>query len=191
MMLGLLDHPGLPRGRAMCRLVALALAGSVVACSMQKAVWGGREPTRETLIVQERVTRWMATHYDPSGFLGDIEAICLIAADVAGGQLRAISMSVRDKEYDPSPALIARLRGTDPPVRPVSDCAQDAELVERVAATGGRGIVLAVRHPSWVTPNLARVGATVRENAQVRFTYNCSVERRPDGWRVRSCVRRI
>ena len=185
------NRPASVRCRTMLTLIMVTLCGAAVACSTGQAVWGGREPARETLIVQERVARWMTTHYEPSNFLGEVEAICLIAADPAGAQLRAISMSERDGQYDPNPALLARFRGTDPPVRPVSDCAQDAELVERVSSTEGRAVILAVSHPRWVTPNLARVSAMVRETAQIRFTYNCSVERRPDGWMVRSCVRRI
>lgn len=131
----------------------------------------------------------MTRHYGPSGFLGEVASFCILAADQGGSQWRALSMVDRPEELDPQPGLMGPLRSLNPPAIPISRCVRDEQLVERVASSGDRAVVLGVGYPDWITPNLARVQAVVQESASLRLRYGCSVERDVLGWSVTRCIR--
>jgi hypothetical protein len=172
----------------MRRLLVLAVL-ALSACATTTEVWGGRTPESETQAVQGATVRWLAANYKPSGFLGDPQAICLVVGDAVGrGVVAAAAQSARTKEQDPPASLLARLRNVRPSVRPISDCVYGDDLSEVLADTGQRAIVLGLSRPTWVTPNLARVSATLRENQATWYHYGCSLVRGPEGWEIRRCT---
>ncbi len=89
---------------------------------------------------------------------------------------------------DPPAFLLSRLRQVRPQVLPISACRWGDDLSEVLVASGARAIAIGISHPLWVTPNLARVTATLRENNQTFYRYRCSAERGPDGWTIRECL---
>jgi hypothetical protein len=158
-------------------------------CATSQEVWGGRTAERETQEVQIATVRWLAANYEPSEFLGTPQAICLVVAERVGRRdISAARQSARNSNMDPPPNLLSRLRGVRPTVKPISDCVYGDDLSEVLADTGERAIVLGVSYPTWVTPNLARVSATLRENQQTWYRYNCSLVREVDGWEIRRCT---
>ena len=172
----------------MKRLLFAALAVSS-GCATTQEVYGGRTASRETQAVYVATVEFLAENYDPSEFLGEPRAICLVVADVVGRRdVEATAQSARPKDMDPPATLLSRLRGVRPAVRPISDCVYGDDLAEIVRSTGERAIVLGISHPTWVTPNLARVSATLRENQRTWYRFNCSLVRGPEGWAIRRCT---
>jgi len=171
--------------RRLLVLAVLALSG----CATTKEVWGGRTAVRETQAVQGATVRWLAANYKPSGFLGDPKAICLVVGDAVGRRdVTATAQSARTKDQGPPVRLLSMLRNVRPSVRPISDCVYGDDLSEVLVETGERAIVLGLSRPTWVTPNLARISATLRENQATWYRYGCSVVRGPDGWEIRRCT---
>lgn len=159
------------------------------ACATSEEVWGGRTAVVETQAVQAVTVRWLAQNYEPSQFLGDPKAVCLVVADAVGRRdFTATAQAARSTDMDPTPLMLSRLRDVRPPVVPISECRHGDDLAEVLVDTGERAIVLGVGYPTWVTPDLARIGATIRENPRNWFRYRCSLTRGPDGWELRRCT---
>jgi len=140
-------------------------------------------------LVQVATVRYIARHYDPNDFLGEPKAFCLVVSESAWNrEMIATAMSGRNSDLDPPTTLLARLRDVQPRVVPISQCQWGSSLEEVLTDSGERAVSLGVGYPNWVTPNLARLSVTVRENQQVWYRYQCSLERGPEGWGVRQCV---
>ena len=182
--------PGAGAGTAM-RALSLALLVAVTACFSNRPVFGGRGGVQETFNVQAQVVSWLVRNYQSSESLGTAKAFCVVAADLGGNQLIALSMVTRPTDYDPPARLMGRLRSRDPAVLPISRCRRDDELVERLVDGDDRAVVVGVGYPFWVTANLARLQVVVRESANVSYSYGCSIERGREGWAVRNCIRRL
>ena len=159
------------------------------ACAASQEVWGGRTPDREAQAVQGATLRYLAEHYDPSDFLGTPEAICLVVGQQAGRRDRiATAMAGRTEDMDPPASLLSQLSQVRPRVLPISACQWGVDLSEVLVESGVRAIAIGISHPRWVTPNLARVNATIRENSNTWYSYRCSAERGTDGWSIRDCL---
>ncbi|MCH7532930.1 MAG: hypothetical protein IIB36_14400 [Gemmatimonadetes bacterium] len=172
----------------MKRLTTLCLI-ALGACATSQDVWGGRIAARETQAVQIAAVRYIAEHYEPSEYLGQPEAICLVVGQQAGRRDRiATALAARSEDMDPPASLLSRLRQVRPRVLPISACRWGEDLSEVLVDSGARAIALGISHPQWVTPNLARVTATLRENQRIWYRYRCSAERGPDGWTIRRCL---
>ena len=172
----------------MKRLIALSLF-ALSACATRQDVFGGRTAGREAQAVQGAAVRFLAEHYDPSEFLGHPEAICLVVGQQAGRRDRiATALAGRSEDMDPPSSLLSRLGQVRPRVLPISACQWGVDLSEVLVDSGARAIAMGISHPQWVTPNLARVTATLRENNNIWYRYRCSAERGPDGWTIRECL---
>ena len=172
----------------MKRLTTLCLI-ALGACATSQEVWGGRTAALETQAVQSAAVRYLAEHYEPSGFLGKPEAICLVVGQQTGRRDRiATALAARSENMDPPAFLLSRLRQVRPRVLPISACEWGADLSEILVDSGARAIALGISHPQWVTPNLARLTVTLRENNKTWFSYRCSAERGPEGWAIRECL---
>ncbi len=172
----------------MKRLIVFSLI-ALGACAASQEVWGGRTPDREAQAVQGATLRYLAEHYDPSDFLGTPEAICLVVGQQAGHRDRiATAMAGRTKDMDPPASLLSQLSEVRPRVLPISACQWGQDLSEVLVDSGARAIAIGISHPRWVTANLARVTATLRENNHTWYSYRCSAERGPDGWTIRECL---
>ena len=172
----------------MKRLIVLSVF-ALGACAASQEVWGGRTPARETQAVQGAAVRYLAEHYDPSDFLGKPEAICLVVGQRAGRRDRiATAIAARSEDMDPPASLLSRLAQVRPRVLPISACQWGDNLSEVLVESGARAIAIGISHPQWVTPNLARVTATIRENNHTWYSFRCSAEREPEGWTIRDCL---
>ena len=172
----------------MKRWIVLSLF-ALAACAGSQQVWGGRSGAREAQAVQGAVVRYLAEHYDPSDFLGVPEAICLVVGQQAGRRDRiATAIAARSEDMDPPAYLLSRLAQVRPRVLPISACQWGDDLSEVLVDSGARAIAIGISHPQWVTANLARVTATLRENNHTFYRYRCSAERGPDGWTIRECL---
>ena len=89
---------------------------------------------------------------------------------------------------DPPAYLLSRLAQVRPRVLPISACQWGDDLSEVLVESGARAIAIGISHPQWVTPNLSRVTATIRENNHTWYSFRCSAEREPEGWTIRDCL---
>ena len=89
---------------------------------------------------------------------------------------------------DPPAFLLSRLSQVRPRVLPISACQWGQDLSEVLVDSGARAIAIGISHPQWVTANLARLTATLRENNKTWYRYRCSAARGPDGWTIRECL---
>ena len=172
----------------MKRLIVLSVI-ALGACAASQEVWSGSTPEREAQAVQSAAVRYLAEHYDPNDFLGEPEAICLVVGQQAGRRDRmATALAGRTENMDPPASLLAGLDEVRPRVLPISACQWGVDLSEVLVDSGVRAIAIGISHPQWVTPNLARVRATLRENNRTWYSYRCSAERGRDGWVIRECL---
>ncbi len=174
----------------MNRLILLLSGGLILAaCASNEPVWGGRTGAREAQAVQAATVRWFAANYQPSPFLGEAQALCLVVGERVGRRdILATAQAARSENMDPPAVILARLRDVRPKVLPISECVHGKDLTEVLEDTGERAVVLGVSYPEWVTPNLARISATLRENSRNWFRYRCSLVRGAEGWQIRRCT---
>jgi len=94
---------------------------------------------------------------------------------------------------EPSLALIEALRGTLPPVQPVSRCrwARDAAVGRRVVddLSLAPALALFVDLPEWEGPDEARVWVEYLERPGLGRGYDCMLSRGASGWEVTDCDR--
>ena len=173
----------------MKRLMTLSLFVSLGACATTPEVFGGRGAVREAQAVQSTAVRYLAEHFEPSEFLGKPEAICLVVGQEVGFRDRiATALAARSADMDPPAFMMSQLRQVRPRVLPISACQWGDDLSEVLVDSGARAIAIGISHPLWVTPNLARLVVTLRENNKNWYRYTCSAERDEDGWAIRECL---
>ena len=96
---------------------------------------------------------------------------------------------------EPPVALIRALRGTLPPVQPISRCAwaRDVVVGRRVVdeISEAPALALFVDLPEWEGTDRARVWAEYLERPGLRGAYDCQLQRGAVGWVVVECDRRL
>jgi hypothetical protein len=138
------------------------------------------------MAVYEAAARYLVRHYVPNPAVdGPVAALCL----TVGRQARVpVRQQKRETEWDPDPELLRRLRGAEHPVVPVSQCGWDEHLREVHLPTGGRGVVVALGHPSWVSRASVYLEVTSRESESYAFRYGCRLSWSVDQWSVDHCL---
>lgn len=137
--------------------------------------------TSEDVAVQAAVVRWLIENND-SALRSSANAYCLGTGTgpVVG---------------EPSVALIRELRGTLPPVQPISRCAwaRDVAVGRRVVdeLSEAPALALFVDMPEFDGPDAARVWAEYLERPGLAGGYDCRMTRSPEGWQVAACDRRL
>jgi hypothetical protein len=159
------------------RWTALALVAAMAACASGETVNG--EPPSDDVAAQAAAVRWLIENND-SALRSSANAYCLGVGT---------SMVITE----PSPALIRALRGTFPPVQPISRCgwARDMVVGRRVVdeLSEAPALALFVDLPEWEGADRATVWAEYLERPGLRGGYECDLDRGAAGWQVVACDR--
>ena len=155
---------------------ALALMIALAACAT--AGESGAPPS-DDVAAQAATIRWLIENND-SALRSSANAYCLgVGSGLVVGE--------------PSVALIQALRGTLPPVQPISRCAwaRDAVVGRRVVdeLSEAPALALFVDLPEYDGTDQARVWTEYLERSGIRGAYECRLTRGPEGWRVQECDR--
>ncbi|MGH7566909.1 MAG: hypothetical protein ACREK2_08780 [Gemmatimonadota bacterium] len=156
----------------------VALGALVVGCASA----GDREVAAsraEDTAVQAAAIRWVIDNND-SALGSSATAYCVgVGSGLVVGE--------------PSLALIQALRGTLPPVQPISRCrwARDAAVGRRVVddLSLAPALALLVDQPEWEGPDEARVWVEYLERPGLGRGYDCVLSRVASGWQVTDCDR--
>jgi hypothetical protein len=137
--------------------------------------------TSEEVAAQAAAVRWLIENND-SGLRSSANAYCLGVG--TGSAVR-----------EPPVALIRELRGTLPPVQPISRCAwaRDVAVGRRVVdeLSEAPALALFVDDPDFDGPDEARVWSEYLERPGLRGGYDCRLTRGGSGWQVAECDRRL
>ena len=159
---------------------ALGLLVAIAACASAGEGEGGAPPSDE-IAVQAATIRWLIENND-SALRSSANAYC-----VGSGSGLIVT--------EPPVALIRALRGTLPPVQPVSRCAWagDVAVGRRVVdeLSEAPALALFVDLPEWNGADQARVWAEYLERPGLRGAYDCELARGAAGWEVVECDRRL
>ena len=155
---------------------ALALMIALAACAT--AGESGAPPS-DDVAAQAATIRWLIENND-SALRSSANAYCLgVGSGLVVGE--------------PSVALIQALRGTLPPVQPISRCAwaRDAVVGRRVVdeLSEAPALALFVDLPEYDGTDQARVWTEYLERPGIRGAYECRLTRGPEGRRVQECDR--
>jgi hypothetical protein len=162
------------------RWVVLALVAALAACA--SAGEGESEaPPSDEIAAQAATIRWLIQNND-SALRSSATAYC-----VGSGSGLVVT--------EPPLALIRALRGTLPPVQPISRCAwaRDVVVGHRVVdeLSEAPALALFVDLPEWKGAEEARVWAEYLERPGLRGAYDCQLARGAAGWEVVECDRRL
>jgi hypothetical protein len=159
---------------------ALAVTVALAACASAGEGDSGAPPSDE-IAAQAAAIRWLIENND-SALRSSANAYC-----VGSGSGLVIT--------EPPVALIRALRGTLPPVQPISRCAwaRDVVVGRRVVdeLSEAPALALFVDLPEWEGTDRARVRAEYLERPGLRGAYDCQLARGPAGWEVVECDRRL
>ena len=160
--------------------VVLALTAALAACASAGEGEGGAPPS-DDIAAQAAAIRWLIQNND-SALRSSATAYC-----VGSGSGRVIT--------EPPIALIRALRGTLPPVQPISRCAwaRDVVVGRRVVdeLSEAPALALFVDLPEWEGADRARIWAEYLERPGLRGAYDCQLARGEAGWEVVECDRRL
>ncbi|HET6361068.1 MAG TPA: hypothetical protein VFH11_03325 [Gemmatimonadota bacterium] len=152
----------------------------VAACASGGEGEGGAPPSDE-VAAQAATIRWLIQNND-SALRSSATAYC-----VGSGSGLVVT--------EPPLALIRALRGTLPPVQPISRCAWARDFVtgRRVVdeLSEAPALALFVDLPEWTGTDQARVWAEYLERPGLRGAYDCRLARGAPGWDVVECDRRL
>lgn len=160
------------------RWTALALLLTVTSCA--SAGEGDlRAASSDDVAAQAAAVRWLIENND-SALRSSANAYCLgVGSGLVVGE--------------PSVGLIRALRGTLPPVQPLSRCAwaRDAVVGRRVVdeLSEAPALALFVDLPEYDGTDQARVWTEYLERPGLRGAYECRLTRGPAGWQVQECDR--
>lgn len=156
---------------ALVTLIACASAGE----------GGSGAPQSDDVAAQAATIRWLIQNND-SALRSSANAYC-----VGSGSGLVVT--------EPPVALIRALRGTLPPVQPISRCAwaRDVVVGRRVVdeLSEAPALALFVEQPEWRGTDEARVWSEYLERPGLRGAYDCRLTRTPAGWQVAECDRRL
>lgn len=160
--------------------VATALLVTLAACASAGEGEVGAPPS-DDVAAQAATLRWLIQNND-SALRSSANAYC-----VGSGSGRVVT--------EPPVALIRELRGTLPPVQPISRCAwaRDVVVGRRVVdeLSEAPALALFVDLPEWEDTDGARVWAEYLERPGLRGAYDCQLARGAAGWEVAECDRRL
>ena len=159
-------------------ILGVALGALMVGCASAGDT-GDAASRAEDVAVQAAAIRWVIENND-SALGSSANAYC-----VGTGTGLVVG--------EPSLALIEALRGTLPPVQPVSRCrwARDAAVGRRVVddLSLAPALALFVDLPEWEGPDEARVWVEYLERPGLGRGYDCMLSRGASGWEVTDCDR--
>lgn len=162
------------------RWAALTLALALSACASAGEGESGAPPS-DDIAAQAATIRWLIENND-SALRSSANAYC-----VGSGSGLVVT--------EPPVGLIRALRGTLPPVQPISRCAwaRDVVVGRRVVdeLSEAPALALFVDLPEWDGADRARVWAEYLERPGLRGAYECRLAREAAGWQVGSCDRRL
>lgn len=162
------------------RRMALALLVTLAACASAGEGENGAPPS-DDVAAQAATIRWLIQNND-SALRSSANAYC-----VGSGSGLVVT--------EPPLALIRALRGTLPPVQPISRCAwaRDVVVGRRVVdeLSEAPALALFVDLPEWNGDDRARVWAEYLERPGLRGAYDCQLARGAAGWEVVECERRL
>jgi hypothetical protein len=157
------------------RWVVLAVALACASAGENEA------PPADDVAAQAATIRWLIQNND-SALRSSATAYC-----VGSGSGLVVT--------EPPLALIQALRGTLPPVQPISRCAwaRDVVVGRRVVdeLSEAPALALFVDLPEWNGADRARVWAEYLERPGLRGAYDCQLARGAEGWDVVECDRRL
>ena len=159
------------------------MAGALLAlCACASGEVGDADaPPSADVAAQAATIRWLIQNND-SALRSSATAYC-----VGSGSGLVVT--------EPPLALIQALRGTLPPVQPISRCAwaRDVVVGRRVVdeLSEAPALALFVDLPEWNGADRARVWAEYLERPGLRGAYNCQLARSAAGWEVVECDRRL
>ena len=158
-------------------IVSGLLAG-LVACASSG---GGGGPPSEEVVVQAAAVRWLVENND-SALRSSANAYCL-------------GIGTGPAVIDPPVSLLRELRGTLPPVQPLSRCAwaRDVAVGARVVdeLSEAPALALFVDSPVIDGQDEAQVWMEYLERPGLRGGYDCRLTRTATGWQVARCDRRL
>ena len=162
------------------RWTALALVLAIAGCASAGEGEGGAPPS-DDVAAQAATIRWLTRNND-SALRSSASAYCVgVGSGLVVGE--------------PSVALIRALRGTLPPVQPISRCAwaRDVVVGRRVVdeLSEAPALALFVDLPEWNGADRATVWAEYLERPGLRGAYECQLARGAAGWEVVECDRTL
>ena len=159
-------------------ILGVALGALMVGCASAGDT-GDAAARAEDVAVQAAAIRWVIENND-SALGSSANAYCVgVGTGLVVGE--------------PSLALIEALRGTLPPVQPVSRCrwARDAAVGRRVVddLSLAPALALFVDLPEWEGLDEVRVWVEYLERPGLGRGYDCMLSRGASGWEVTDCDR--
>jgi hypothetical protein len=158
--------------------IVAGLSTGLVACA---GYGGGGGPPSEDVVVQAAAVRWLVENND-SALRSSANAYCL-------------GLGTGPAVIDPSVSLLRELRGTLPPVQPISRCAwaRDVAVGARVVdeLSEAPALALFVDSPVIEGQDEAQVWMEYLERPGLRGGYDCRLTRTAMGWQVARCDRRL
>ena len=158
--------------------IVAGLSAGLVACASSG---GGGGPPSEEVVVQAAAVRWLVENND-SALRSSANAYCL-------------GLGTGPAVIDPSVSLLRELRGTLPPVQPISRCAwaRDVAVGARVVdeLSEAPALALFVDSPVIEGQDEAQVWMEYLERPGLRGGYDCRLTRTATSWQVARCDRRL
>lgn len=158
----------------------LALLVTLTGCASAGDA-GSSEPPSPEVAVQAAAIRWLVENND-SALRSSANAYCL-------------GIGTGPAVIDPSVSLLRELRGTLPPVQPLSRCAwaRDHVVGRRVVdeLSEAPALALFVDSPMIEGQDEAQVWMEYLERPGLRGGYDCRLTRTATGWQVAHCDRRL